>query len=120
VKLQLDLDLDGQAVHPGATVRGSVLVVEGGPVRLLGAALEFHEHSFSGENKVAASIWTALHREGELAEGMRFPFALVVPGDALPGYRSENGELYWEVHVSADRSGLDAHVRKRILVASSA
>ena len=97
-------------------MRGSVLVTEGGSVRLLGAALEFHEDSLSGGNKVANSIWTPLQREGELAEGMRFPFALTLPGDALPGYRSENGELYWEVHVHSDEAGRDAHVRKRILV----
>lgn len=120
MRLQLDLDLDSdlgiEPIGPGDTVGGSVLVLEGGPVRLLGAALEFHEDSRSGGDKVATSVWTALLRDGELTEGMRFPFTLTLPDDALPGYRSENGELYWEVHVRAGRLGSDAHARRRIVV----
>ncbi len=116
MRLQLDLELDSQAVGPGATVSGSVLVLEGGATRSLIASLEFHEHSASGGNKVVTSSSTDLLHEGELAAGMRFPFTLVLPGDALPSYRSENCELYWEVHVRSDELGFDTHVRKRVLV----
>ena len=116
MRLQLDLDIGSQAARPGATVAGSVLVLEGGGTRSLTASLEFHEHSTSGGNKVVTSISTGPLHEGELAAGTRFPFTLVLPGDALPSYRSENGELYWEVHVRSDELGVDTHVRKRVLV----
>ncbi len=116
MRLQLDLELDSQAVGPGAKVSGRVLVLEGGTTRSLTACLEFHEHSTSGGNKVVTSISTEPLHEGELAAGMRFPFTLVLPRDALPSYRSENGELYWEVHVRSDEPGFDTHVRTRVLV----
>ncbi len=116
MRLQLDLDVDGQVLRPGATVRGSVLVLEGGVSRSLTVSLEFHEDSNCGGNQVVTSISTEPLHEGELATGMRFPFTFVLPGDALPAYRSENGELYWEVHVRSDELGPDTHVRKRVLV----
>ena len=95
---------------------GSVLVLEGGAARSLTACLEFHEQSTSGGNKVVTSVSTKPLHEGELSAGMRFPFTLVLPGGALPSYRSEHGELYWEVHVRSDELGFDTHVRKRVLV----
>jgi hypothetical protein len=116
VRLQLDLDIRSQAVSPGATIAGSVLVLEGGGIRSLTVSLEFHEHSTSGGDKVVTSISTEPLHEEELAAGMRFPFTFVLPEDALPSYRSENGELYWEVHVRSDQLGFDTHLRKRVLV----
>lgn len=116
MKLQLDLDIHSQLVGPGATVTGSVLVLEGGAARSLTASLEFHEDSNSGGNRVANSISTEPLHEGELEAGMQFPFTLALPVDALPNYRSENGELYWEVHARSDELGLDTHVRKRVIV----
>ena len=116
MRLQLDLDIDGQTVGPGAPVSGSVVVLKGGASRSLTVTLEFHEDSRSGGNKVVTSVSTAPLHEGELADGMRFPFTLVMPEDALPSFRSGNGELYWEVHVHSDELGLDTHVRKRVSV----
>jgi hypothetical protein len=119
VRLQLDLDIDSQAVVPGATVAGSILVVEGGATRSLTASLEFHEDSKSGGNKVVTSISTDSLHAGDVAAGMRFPFTLVLPKDALPSYRSQNGDLYWEVHVRSDQLGFDTHVRSRVLVGAA-
>jgi hypothetical protein len=48
--------------------------------------------------------------------GCGSPFTLVLPADALPSYRSQNGELYWEVHARSDELGRDTHVRERVLV----
>ena len=39
--------------------------------------------------------------------------ALDLPADALPGYRSEHGELYWEIDVKSDEMGPDTHLRRR-------
>ena len=107
MKLQLDLDLDSEVVHPGDTVRGSVLGLDGGASRALSAALEFHEDSKSGGSAVATTVWSGHLHQGHLSPGMRFPFDLVLPGDALPDYRSQHGELYWEVHVRSDDFGPD-------------
>ena len=116
MRLQLDLDIHSQVVGPGATVTGSVLVLEGGAARSLTTSLEFHEDSNSGGNRVVNSISTEPLHEGELEAGMQFPFTLKLPVDALPNYRSDNGELYWEVHARLDELGFDTHVRKRAIV----
>jgi hypothetical protein len=53
---------------------------------------------------------------GDLTAGVAFPFELALPPDALPNYRCEHGELYWELDVTSERFGLDAHERRRIEV----
>jgi hypothetical protein len=114
VSLRLEIRLGRESFQAGQAVTGSVLVAEGGGSRNLEAALELHEKSPDYE-EVPVMVAQALHT-GELKTGRSFDFALQLPGTAVPGYRSEHGELYWELDVKSDEAGLDTHVRRRIEV----
>jgi hypothetical protein len=109
-----DLELERGRFAPGERVAGTVLVTEGGSSRGLDVTLGFHEKSPDYE-ETSVSFTQALHT-GDLQAGQSLPFALDLPADALPGYVSEHGELYWEVDVKSDEMGPDTHVRRRIEV----
>lgn len=47
---------------------------------------------------------------------MTFSFGLPLPLDALPSYRSGNGELYWRVLLKSDEFGPDTTEQQRIVV----
>lgn len=113
-----EVQLEREAFAPGERVSGSVLVTEGGSSRALEVALEFHESSPDYE-EVPVTRSVSLHA-GDVQAGQSLPFALELPADALPAYRSEHGELYWEVDVKSDEMGRDTHVRRRIEVVSEA
>jgi hypothetical protein len=114
VSLTLELQLERDSFGPGEPVTGAVLVVEGGGSRALEAALGLHEKSPDYE-EVPVTITQTLHT-GDLEAGQSFDISLQLPDAALPGYRSEHGELYWALDVKSDEAGFDTHVRKRIEV----
>ena len=109
------LHLEGERFLPGETVRGTVSVLEGGRSRSLQTLLEFVEDT----DDYAEVPWELssgpLHR-GDLETGMTFSFALPLPPEALPSYRSENGELYWRVRLKSDELGPDTSEHPRIVV----
>jgi hypothetical protein len=109
-----ELQLERERFAPGQKVAGTVLVTEGGGSRGIDVTLGFHEKSPDYE-ETAASFTQTLHT-GDVQAGQSLPFALDLPADALPAYRSEHGELYWEVDVKSDEMGRDTHVRRRIEV----
>lgn len=113
-----ELQLERQRFAPGERVAGTVLVTEGGGSRTLEVALAFHEKSPDYE-EIPVSRSHALHT-GDVQTGQALPFALDLPAEALPGYVSEHGELYWEVDVKSDEMGRDTHVRQRIEVVAEA
>jgi hypothetical protein len=102
VSLRLELELARDSFRPGESLAGAVLVAEGGGSRALEAALVFHEKSPDYEEAPVT-----VSRE------------LQLPDTAVPGYRSEHGELYWELDVKSDEAGFDTHVRRRIEVLPS-
>jgi hypothetical protein len=53
-----------------------------------------------------------------LRPACRFEFELTLHPDALPSYRSEHGELYWEVDAKSNEIGRDTHARRRIELAT--
>lgn len=53
---------------------------------------------------------------GDLETGASFPFAIALPADALPSYRSPNGELFWELDARSDERGVDTHGRVQVEV----
>ena len=112
---ELELHVQSGTFVPGDTIEATVRVAEGGRARTLEAWLEYYEET-DDLGGVASSISSGTLHEGDLVTGMTFNFALTLPADALPNYKSENGELYWEVHVRSDELGFDTHVRKRVLV----
>ena len=89
-----------------------MLVTEGGGSRALEVVLAFHEKSPDYE-EIPFSRSEALHT-GDVQTGQSLAFSLELPADARPGYRSEHGELYWEVDVKSDEMGPDTHLRRRI------
>lgn len=115
---RFEVELDQESYLPGETVNGSVLVTEGGGSRGLEAVLEYKEE-VDDYLEVATSISSGALHSGDLTTGSSFEFELPLPGNALPNYRSEHGELYWELDVRSDESGIDTHERRRIEVRPS-
>lgn len=113
---RLEVRLEKVSYVPGEVVRGTVFVHEGGGARSLEALLEYRETT-ADYKSTARSVSSGPLHEGDLTTGLAFVFNLSLPGDALPNHRSENGHLYWEVHVKANRRGPDLHERSRIEVA---
>ena len=112
----LAVTLDGGDTYsPGDAVRGSVTVSEGGRSRRLEVCLTYNEQTANLSHSVVRGTSGQL-AEGELEQGASYPFELQVPDDALPGARSPNGELYWEVDAKSDELGPDTHARARISV----
>jgi hypothetical protein len=91
------------------------VVLEGGRSRSLQALLSYNEWT-DDYATFATSLSTGPLHTGDLAAGMAFRFELALPADALPNYVCEYGELYWELDVTSDRFGPDAHERRRIEV----
>ena len=110
---RFQLQLDRERYAPGDTIRGTILVLEGGGSRSLEALLEYNEET-DDYQEVAISIPSGPLHEGELTTGTSFEFLLALPPDALPNFRSKHGELYWQVDVKSDEAGRDTHERHRI------
>ena len=113
-----ELQLARERFARGERVAGTVLVTAGGGSRALEVTLAFHEKSPDYE-EIPFSRSQALHT-GDVQTGQSLAFSLDLPADALPGYRSEHGELYWEIDVKSDEMGRDTHLRRRIEVVTGA
>jgi hypothetical protein len=111
----LDLTLDGERYSPGDWVRGRVAVTEGGRSRALKVALHFRERTADYAAVARSEAIEPVHY-GELATGQSFDFAIQLPADALPNYRSANGALYWEVELKSDEPGFDTVLTRQIEV----
>jgi hypothetical protein len=115
--LNLTLDPPSTDGHyrPGEWVRGRVTVLEGGRSRSLSVSLRYRErtrdYSATGRTEGGAEV-----HSGDLTAGASLPFAIALPADAMPGYTSFNGELYWEVEAKSDEPGPDTVVQHRIEV----
>jgi hypothetical protein len=113
VSPRLQLQLDRERYRAGETVRGTVAVTEGGSSRSLEVSLAYNEET-SDYLDVARTISSGPLHEGDLDEGRSFEFELALPDDALPGYQSARGELYWVVDARSNELGRDTHERRRI------
>jgi hypothetical protein len=116
VSRRFELLLDRARCAPGETIRGTIHVLEGGRSRSLEVLLEYHERT-EDYATVATSVSTGPLHTGDLPTGISFGFELALPADAFPNYRSEHGELYWELDVKSEEFGPDTHERRRIEVA---
>ena len=114
--MSLVLELERERYQPGDWIRGAVVVQQGGPARTLEVFVLYQERTEDYTEAGLTGRTGPLHR-GDLVAGARLPFALQLPPDAPPPYRSRWGELYWEVDAKADRFGADLHARRRIVVA---
>jgi hypothetical protein len=112
---RLQIQLDREQYAPGDTVKGTILVTQGGSSRSLEAWLEYHERT-DDYSEVGRSISSGPLHQGDLTTGWSFDVELPLPVDALPNYRSEHGELCWELDVRSDERGRDTHERRRIEV----
>lgn len=93
-------------------------MLEGGTSRLLEVTLEFREKTEEEYEATARSLPAGQLHGGDLAAGTSYPFEIALPDDALPSFRSEHGELYWELDVRSDERGRDTHERRRVEVVS--
>lgn len=113
---RLELQLDRDRFSPGETVTGTVLVTEGGSSRRLEVTLDYHERGEDEYQRVAQSLSGGELHTGDLATGASYPFSIELPADALPSYKSNHGELWWELDARSDELGRDTHARRRIEV----
>ena len=111
----LHVQLEEERYTGGDTVKGTILVTEGGGSRSLEIRLEFVEET-DDYLEVPTSVSSGPLHAGDLVPGMSFEFALALPPHALPGYSSEHGELYWRVDAKSDELGNDTHEIRRIEV----
>jgi hypothetical protein len=109
------LSLSELATPPGAPFGEQSSSSKVAPSRSLEVLLEFKEES-KGASGVATSVSTGSLHDGDLETGMSFGFELTLPEDAFPIYRSEHGELYWQLDVKSDSFGSDVHERRRVEV----
>lgn len=114
----LELWLDREHYALGDTVRGTIRVVAGGRSRSLEVMLNYNGKT-DDYAEVATSVSGGPLTTADLTTGMSFGFALALPPDAFPNYRSEHGELFWEVDARSDELGIDTHERRRIEVATA-
>jgi hypothetical protein len=115
----LDLEVEQPArgaFAPGDWVRGRVTVLGGGKSRALTVTLRYRERTDDYSSTAATYEIAPLH-VGDLVARARFDYAVQLPADALPGYSSANGELYWEVEARSDELGPDTVTQQRIEVA---
>ena len=70
----------------------------------------------AGFSSCVLALPTGSLHEGALPPGWFARFGVALPAEALPGYRSAHGELWWEVGAVSDRIGPDAQERRRIEV----
>lgn len=94
-----EIAFDAGPLRPGADVRGEVVVVEAGRLTALALEARYWERTKDGFDALAARHSTGCLLSGDLDVGERRPFALRLPGDALPAYRSATGELGWTLDV---------------------
>jgi hypothetical protein len=112
------IDLDREDYGLGDTVKGKVVAVEGGNSRSLDVRLDYREQT-KDYNEVGATVEHPTLNEGPIAEGALFDFALTLPVGGYPNYKSEHGELWWELDVKSDEPGRDTHERRRIDVTAA-
>jgi hypothetical protein len=113
VSARLQLELAQERYRPGETVKGSVLVLEGGGSRSVDVSLAYHEETEDCQ-EVATEISSGPLHEGDLVAGTSFEFELALPADSFPNYTSEHGALYWEIDALSNEAGRDTHERVRI------
>ena len=115
---RLRIDLDREQYRLGDAVPGKVVVLSGGASRSLKVWLEYREKT-KDYKEVAASVEHSTLNEGPIAEGASFDFELTLPADGYPNYKSEHGELWWELNVKSAERGRDTHERRRLDVAAA-
>ncbi len=113
---RLQLQLERMQYSPGDAVKGSISVLDGGASRSLEATLQYVEKTMDF-HEVAISIPSGMLHEGDLEAGTSFEFELDLPPTALPNYKTEYSELYWEVDVKSNELGRDTHEGNRIEIA---
>jgi hypothetical protein len=111
--MSLGLWLERQRYAPGEVVRGFVEAQEQIDGRSVDVALHYAEETsdYRGAHVIPA---TQQLQAGPVAAGARLDFALTLPPDALPAFRTDKTAVWWEVVASVDKRGFDKHIRLRI------
>lgn len=112
------LELDRERFGPAEVVSGRVVVRAAVPSsRSLTVTVAFAERTEDYRTAVLQATTPPLAPPGALAAGAAHSFALQLPAEVLPPYRSQWGELFWEVDAKVDvPGGRDHHAVQRILV----
>jgi hypothetical protein len=118
VSPRLRIDLDREEYRLGDTVKGKVVALSGGNSRSLEVWLDYREKT-KDYNEVGATVEHPTLNDGPIVEGASFDFELTLPLDGYPNYKSEHGELWWELNVKSDEPGRDTRERRRIEVGAA-
>jgi hypothetical protein len=113
--MKLELKLDSEGVRPGGSIRGRVLAIESCDSRSL--TLTITQYEKTRDYVVAAGSSSTVLHEGDVVAGQAYDFDFTLANDAAPSTKTKNGELYWELEVKSDESGLDTHLTRRFTVA---
>jgi hypothetical protein len=117
--VKLEVRPERERYAPGETVAGAVVVAEGGSSRRLEIELRYREQTMLEEYEhTALTVPGGELHTGDLEAGASFAFAIPLPADALPSFKSAHGELFWELDARSDERGVDTHERVRVVVAS--
>ena len=112
----IELRLERERFGPAEVVRGWVLVHAELYPRVLEVTIALRERTADFEESALEGRTGPLH-QGPLAAGTAVPFALQLPPNPLPPYRSRWGELFWLAEAKADiPNARDVVARKRIWV----
>ncbi len=111
--MSLGIWIERQRYAPGEQVRGYVDLREDIDCRSLDVALHYAEETRDYKGAWHRPATQQLH-VGPVGAGSRFDFALTLPPDAWPAFRTDATAVWWEVVASVDKRGFDKHARLRI------
>lgn len=100
--MKVAVSVERADLRPGEVVRGTVSTSAGGPCREVAVRLGYREKSVAASNWAREVDPLVVAGPGEVAPGTSWGFELSLPEDALPSFRTRNGELDWFVITSID------------------
>lgn len=110
-----EIQLQNQSFAPGDAVHGWVKVTEERQSHAVQVSLRYQERTEPYHGHVLSVAPVVVH-QGEINPGDSYEFNLQLPPDAPPAYSSPYGDMWWEVVVGSDKTGIDDVVTQRIEV----
>jgi hypothetical protein len=112
---KFEIQLQKQSFAPGDAVHGWVKVNEERHSHAVQVSLRYQESTADYHGHVLSVPPVVVH-QGEIKPGDSYEFNLQLPADAPPAYSSGFGDMYWELVVRSDKTGIDDVATQRIEV----
>jgi hypothetical protein len=114
----MEIEIDSASLAPGQSVKGTARTGRPG-LQHVRVGLLFREESGGWEVTISQVLAEGFEDARDYPEGAELPFAIEVPGDALPSVRGRHGGLFWEVVARTDRVGSRGTASRRVEVKAS-